>query len=64
MIAALHLSGTSERTQASYVRDVRLLAQCSPNAPDRLSAQALQRDVLHRTHVDGLAPASRSLSEN
>jgi hypothetical protein len=27
MIAALHISGKSERTQASYIREVRLLAQ-------------------------------------
>ena len=29
MIAALHLSGKSERTQEAYVRAVRLLAQFS-----------------------------------
>jgi hypothetical protein len=35
MIAALQLSGKGERTQQSYVREVRLLAQfyrCSENA--------------------------------
>jgi integrase/recombinase XerD len=58
MIAALHLSGKSERTQASYVREVRLLAQFYHNSPDRISEQELQRYVLHRKNVNGLAPAS------
>jgi site-specific recombinase XerD len=58
MIAALHLSGKSERTQASYVREVHLLAQFYHTSPDRISEQELQRYVLHRKNVDGLAPAS------
>src|SRR5215475_11130286 len=58
MLAALHLSGTSERTQASSVREVRLLAQFSHKSPDRISAQELQRYFLHRKNVDGLAPTS------
>ena len=58
MIAALHLSGKSERTQASYVREVRLLAQFYHKSPDRISAQALQHYFLHRKNVDGLVPAS------
>jgi hypothetical protein len=61
MSAALHLSGTSARTHASSVREVRLLAQCSHPSPDRLAAQELQRSVLHRKNVDGLAPASMRL---
>src|SRR6266850_1183878 len=52
MIAALQRSGKSERTQQSSVREVRLLAQCSPTSPDRLSAQELQRSFLHRTNGD------------
>src|SRR5215510_7783521 len=58
MIAALHLNSKSERTPASSVREVRLLAQCYHTAPDRISAQALQRYFLHRKNVDNLAPAS------
>ena len=58
MIAALHLSGKSERTQASYVREVRLLAQFYHTSPDRISEQELQRYFLHRKNVDSLAPAS------
>ena len=58
MIAALQRSGKGARTQESSVREVRLLAQCYHKAPDRISAQELQRDFLHRKHVDGLAPAS------
>jgi integrase/recombinase XerD len=58
MIAALHLSGKSARTQASSVREVRLLAQFYHKAPDRISEQELQASFLHRKNVDGLAPAS------
>ena len=61
MIAVLHLSGKSERTQASYVREVRRLAPFYHNSPDRLSAQELPRYCLHRQNVDGLAPASMRL---
>ena len=58
MIAALQLSGKGERTQQSSVREVRLLAQFSHTSPDRMTEPALQRSFLHRTNVDGLAPAS------
>ena len=61
MLTVLHLRGKSERTQATSIRAVRLLAQCYHTAPDRLSEQALQRYCLHRTNVDGLAPASMRL---
>lgn len=61
MIAALHLSGKSERTQETYVREVRLLAQFYHKAPDRISEPELQRYFLHRKNVDGLAPASMRL---
>ena len=58
MIAALQLSGKSERTQQSYVREVRLLAQFYHTSPDRLSEQEPQRYFLHRKNIDGLASAS------
>src|SRR5215475_3797850 len=58
MIAALQLSGKGERTQASYVREVRLLAQFYGKSPNLISEQELQRYFLHRKNVDGLAPAS------
>jgi integrase/recombinase XerD len=58
MIAALQRSGKGERTQESSGRDVRLLAQFSHTSPDRISEPELQRYFLHRTNVDGLAPAS------
>src|SRR5262244_3703677 len=58
MIAALHLSGKSARTQDSYVREVRLLAQFYHKSPDCISEQELQRYFLHRKNVDSLAPAS------
>jgi len=62
-MAALHLSGTSERTQASSIRAGRLWAQCDHKAPDRLAAQELQRSCLHRTKVDHLAPAAMRLCD-
>src|SRR6266704_950969 len=58
MIAALQLSGKGERTQESYIREVRLLAQFYHKSPDRISEQELQHSFLHRKNVDGLAPAS------
>jgi len=58
MITALQLSGKGERTQQSYGRAVRLLAQFDDKSPDLLSAQELQHYFLHRKNVDGLAPAS------
>jgi site-specific recombinase XerD len=61
MITALQLSGKGERTQQTYVREVRLLAQFSHQSPDRISAQELQHYFLHRKNVDGLAPASMRL---
>jgi site-specific recombinase XerD len=61
MITALHISGKSERTQASYIREVRLLAQFYHKSPDRIAEQELQHYFLHRKNVDGLAPASMRL---
>ena len=58
MIAALQLSGKSERTQQSYVREVRLLAQFYGKSPHLISESELQQDVLHRKNVDQLAPNS------
>ena len=58
MIAALQLSGKSERTQQTYVREVRLLAQFYHKAPDLISEQHLQHYLLHRKNVDGLSPSS------
>ena len=58
MIAALQLSGKGERTQEASVREGRLLAQFYHTSPDVLSEQELQHSFLHRTNVDGLAPAS------
>ena len=61
MIAALQLRGKGPRTQEASVRAVRLLAQFYGQSPHLLSEQELQHSFLHRTHVDGLAPASRRL---
>ena len=58
MLAALQRSGKGERTQESYVREGRLLAQCYHKAPDCITEQELQHSFLHRKNVDGLAPAS------
>jgi integrase/recombinase XerD len=61
MLAALQLSGTSERTQLSYVREVRLLAQFYRQSPALISEPHLQHSVLHRKNVDGLLPRSMRL---
>ena len=61
MLAALQRSGKGARTQAASVRAVRLLAQCYGTSPPVISEQELQDSFLHRTNVDGLAPASRRL---
>ena len=61
MIAALQLSGKGARTQQASVREVRLLAQFYGKSPHLLSEQELQHSFLHRTNVDGLAPASMRL---
>jgi site-specific recombinase XerD len=61
MLAALHRSGKSERPQASYVREVHLLARFFHPSPDRMTEPELQHDCLHRNNVDGLAPASMRL---
>jgi len=58
MIAALQLSGKSERTPQAYVREVRLLAQFYHTSPDFISAQHLHHSLLHRKNVDGLSPSS------
>lgn len=58
MIAALQLSGKSERTQQSYVREVRLLAQFYGKSPHLISESELQHYLLHRKNIDGLAPNS------
>ena len=58
MIAALQLSGKGERTQESYIREVRLLAQFYHKSPDQITERELQHYFLHRKNVDGLAPAS------
>jgi hypothetical protein len=64
MIAALHLSGKSERTQKSSGCAVHLLAPCDHTSPDRISAQELPRSFLHRTNGDGLAPASMRICDS
>jgi integrase/recombinase XerD len=64
MIAALQLSGKSERTQQSSVREVRLLAQFYRQAPDLISEPPLQHDVLHRKNVDGLSPSSMRICDS
>jgi integrase/recombinase XerD len=58
MIAALQLSGKGERTQESYIREVRLLAQFYHKSPDQITERELQHYFLHRKNIDGLAPAS------
>jgi hypothetical protein len=61
MIAALQLSGKSERTPQTSVRAVRLLAQFDGQSPALISSQPRQPSVLHRHNDEGLSPSSRRL---
>ena len=61
MIAALQLRGKRARTQPSYGREVRLLAQFYGTSLPLISASALQQDRLHRTNVAHLASTSMRL---
>src|SRR5712692_5783868 len=58
MMTALQLSGKSERTQQTSVREVRLLAQFYRKSPALISEQELQQYVLHRKTIDRLSPSS------
>lgn len=58
MINALQLSGKGERTQQSYVREVRMLSQFYGKSLDSISEPELQAYFLHRKNVDKLAPNS------
>ena len=58
MMTALELSGKSQRTQQSYVREVRLLATFYNKSPHLISEAELRRYLLHRKNKDRLAPSS------
>lgn len=58
MMTALELSGKSQRTQPSYVREVRLLATFYNQSPHLISEAELRRYLLHRNNTDRLAPSS------
>jgi site-specific recombinase XerD len=58
MIDALPLRGKGERTQAAYVREVRLLSAFYRRSPARIAEPELQQYFLHRKNVDNLAPNS------
>jgi site-specific recombinase XerD len=58
MMTALELSGKSQRTQQSDVREVRLLATFYNKSPHLISEAELRRYLLHRKNKDRLAPSS------
>jgi integrase/recombinase XerD len=61
MLAALQLRGKSARTQHSYGREGRLLAQFYGTSPRLIADSELQPYLRHRKNVDQLAPPSRRI---
>ncbi|HSW33715.1 MAG TPA: site-specific integrase, partial [Steroidobacteraceae bacterium] len=58
MIQALQLNGKGERTQEAYARAVRMLVEFQHQAPDEITADALQAYFLHRRNVSRWSPAT------
>jgi integrase/recombinase XerD len=58
MIQALQLNGKGERTQEAYARAVRMLIEFQHQAPDEITAEALQAYFLHRRNVSQWSPAT------
>ena len=58
LIQALQLNGKGERTQEAYARAVRMLIEFQHQAPDEITADALQAYFLHRRNVSRWSPAT------
>jgi len=55
-VKALQLNGKGERTQQSYTRAVRMLAEFYDKTPDRISEEELQEYFLQRKKVNKWSP--------
>ena len=59
---ALQLNGLSAKTQAAYLRAVRMLCDFHACQPDQLTEAQLRRYYLHRRNVDHWAPSTLRIS--
>ena len=62
MIESLQLRGMSERTQESYVRAVRQLAQHFQKSPDLVSEEELRQYFLHMKNVKKYSRATTTIA--
>lgn len=62
MIEDRQLRGVSARTQESYVRSIRPLAEPDHNSPDRLTEAARRADCLSRKHVQHDSRRARTMA--
>jgi integrase/recombinase XerD len=62
MIEDMQLRGLSPRTQESYVRAVRQLAQHFRRAPDQLTEEELREYFLHRRTVTGWSRSAATIA--
>jgi site-specific recombinase XerD len=58
LITTLQLNGKAERTQANYIRQVRILTEHFDKTPDLISEEELQEYFLHRRNVSNWAPST------
>lgn len=58
LITTLQLNGKAERTQANYIRQVRILIEHFDKTPDLISEEELQEYFLHRRNVSNWAPST------
>lgn len=58
LITTLQLSGKAERTQANYIRQVRILTEHFNKTPDLITEEELQEYFLHRRNVSKWAPST------
>jgi integrase/recombinase XerD len=56
LIKALQLNGKSGRTQANYIRTVRILTEHCNKTPDLITEEELQEYCLYRRNVSKWAP--------
>ena len=59
---ALQLAGMSERTQESYTRAVRMLADLSGKTPDEITEPELEDYFLHRRNTDKWSAATMRIA--
>ena len=62
MIECLQLRGLSERTQDSYVRAVRQLAEHYHRSPDQISEAELRQYFLHLLNVKHYARSTMTIA--